>query len=185
MSQTLTQHIDIINQIINKLYVGLSCNNQWMRNQYAMQANALRKTLDNSAFSNLDGIGTTLSNIATSLSALENSDTSFAAQLATLNASLTSLSAQVAAKKSVVSLPDVTVPASALITLTVGEKTVTRQCVGLKTTDTLLLTVKTMGANYGLRGYSIAANDSVIIKLQCPILTVGGSDIVFSAIAFR
>ncbi len=95
------------------------------------------------------------------------------------------LIAQLQARKTVVNFPDVTIPASSLITLTLGEKTFNIPVSGIKTTDIAVLTPKDQPANYGLRGWSIPSDGNVQIREQCPILSVGGSPLTFSLVAFR
>lgn len=58
-------------------------------------------------------------------------------------------------------------------------------CSGLRTTDRVIVTPKVLSAGYGLRFWSIPADDRITITLQCPILTVGGTAQVFSITAFR
>ncbi len=58
-------------------------------------------------------------------------------------------------------------------------------CSGLKTTDRVIVTPKVLSAGYGLRFWSIPANDKITITLQCPVLTVGGTEKVYSITAFR
>lgn len=117
-------------------------------------------------------------------------DAQIAAQQATLasqQATLVTIVAQLAARKEPVPLPEVTVTANQLITLTGGERTFSNlPCAGIKTTDTHLLVVpKVMPPNTGLRSWSIPANGRLLLVVQCPILTVGGTSLTVSVTAFR
>lgn len=107
------------------------------------------------------------------------------ASLATQQSTIQTLLDQIAARKQPITLPDISIPPSALITITAKPITVTRPCMGVKVGDTLTLTPKNWPAVYGLRSYSIAANDSVTIEIYCPTLSVGGPTLVLGALAHR
>lgn len=114
--------------------------------------------------------------------ALQDMDVKLAAQQAAMQTLLDEL----AKRKQVVPLPDVIIPASELITLLAGERAFANlACTGLRTTDTVIVTPKTISVGYGIRGWSIPANDRITIRLQCPVLTVGGTAQVFAITAFR
>lgn len=98
----------------------------------------------------------------------------------------TEILAQLAARKQVITLPDVTVTANQLITLTAGERTFSNlPCAGVKTTDTIIVTPKTMPPGTGLRGWSIPNNGRIALVVQCPILTLGDTALTVSVTAFR
>lgn len=92
---------------------------------------------------------------------------------------------QLAQRKAPVPLGDVSVPASALITLTGGEITTTRTLTGIKTTDIIAVTPKSLSAGYGLRGFSIPSDNNITLRLQAPILSTGGTAQAFTVVAFR
>lgn len=120
--------------------------------------------------------------LTTQQKALQDMDAKLAAQQAAMQTMLDEL----AKRKQVVPLPDVTIPASELITVLAGERAFANlACTGLRTTDTVIVTPKTISVGYGIRGWSIPANDRITIRLQCPVLTVGGTAQVFAITAFR
>lgn len=92
---------------------------------------------------------------------------------------------QLALRKAPIPLGDVTIPASALITLTGGEITTTRTLTGIKTTDAIAVTPKSLSAGYGLRGFSIPSENSITLRLQAPVLSAGGTAQTFTVVAFR
>lgn len=96
------------------------------------------------------------------------------------------LIAQLQARKAVVALPDVTVTASQLVTLTAGERTFSNlPCAGVLTTDTIVVTPKSIPSGFGLRGWSIPQNGRIALRVQCPVLTVGTTALTVSVTAFR
>lgn len=116
-------------------------------------------------------------------------DSTLAAQQATLQsqqASMSALLAELQKRKQVIPLPDVTIQANELITLLSTERVfANRACAGLRTTDDVIVTFKNLPVGYGIRNYSIPANDRITINVQCPVLTVGGASLVFAITAFR
>lgn len=122
------------------------------------------------------------------LSALK--DGQIAQLLATVQGQVDSqaaLLAQLQARKAIITLPDVTVPAASLITITAGVKTFTGLSLpGVRTTDTLFLQPKgTWPAGYGFRSATVTEADKVNVQIYCPVLAVGGSALVLSATVAR
>jgi hypothetical protein len=107
------------------------------------------------------------------------------AALAAVNAAQDQLIAQLQARKQFVALPDAPVAAAQLITLTAGEKSFTVDVAGLQTTDTLIVTPKTLPAGYGLRSWTIPQAGKLTLRVQCPVLSVGGTALNFGVSAFR
>lgn len=168
----LTQTLTTIIEEIRMIEIAISCNDKSMQNNFMSVAKLERLKIN-------------LQQLETALNARE--DRSDAVDVTTdgLQQQIASLNVLINQRKSPVPLPDITVPAASLVSVTIGEKSFTRACNGVKTSDTILLTIKAMGVNYGLRGWSVPSDNNVLIKLQCPILSVGGTDIVFAATAFR
>lgn len=110
------------------------------------------------------------------------------ARIDTMQTSMSTLIAQLAARKALVSLPDVTVSQTAGLVLSAGERTFNVACAGVvKATDTLLVVSKAaFPAGYGLRGYSAPSDNNLSIVLQCPGLALGASfSIPFAVYAIR
>lgn len=95
------------------------------------------------------------------------------------------LIAQLQARKQFIALPDVTIPAASLVSALATEKVFTMTCTGLRTTDTVTVTPKSLPVGYGLRSWSVAQNDQIVLRVQAPILSLGGSAIVFGVSVFR
>lgn len=112
------------------------------------------------------------------INALVANETSMLANMQAVQTSL-------ADRKQPIPLSNVVIPASALITLSVTELVLTRSCPGIRTTDAVSITPVSLPAGYGLRGFSIPANDQITIRVQAPILSVGGSPITFAVTVFR
>ena len=89
------------------------------------------------------------------------------------------------AYKALVVLPEVTIPASQLLTAVIGVKTFAdRPCVGLKATDQLILIPKRQPNGYWVDS-STWVDGKVTVKEMCPPLTLGGVDLTFYALAAR
>lgn len=108
-------------------------------------------------------------------------------QITILSANVLALTAAVNAKKDIITLPDVVVPSASLIQVALGPRTFNDlACAGLRTTDTLVLSVKSLPANFGLRAFThTKANMVSSITLQCPIAAVAPGNAVFAALAIR
>lgn len=109
-------------------------------------------------------------------------DAAFEERLSLMQASIDAL----AARKYEVLLPDVTIAASQLVTLTTGERTFANlPCAGVLTTDTLRVSPKSMPSGFGIRGWSIPRAGRIDLRLQCPVLTVGTAALTVSVSAIR
>lgn len=108
------------------------------------------------------------------------------AQVQAMIAAQAELIAQLQARKAVVALPDVTVAASQLVTVTAGERSfLNLPCAGVLTTDTIVVTPKSLPTGFGLRGWSIPQNGRIALRVQCPVLTVGTTALTVAVTAFR
>lgn len=169
---TTATFLAIIDEI-SMIEVALSCNDQHMRNQFVDQIR-------------IDRLKINVATLEATLNTRDDTNDATAAAITGLTQQVAALQNLINERKQAITLPDVVVPASALVTLTLGERTVSNlPCVGLKSTDVLLLTIKSMPVNYGLRSWTPGNDVVASIKLQMPILALAGPTITFAATAFR
>lgn len=100
-------------------------------------------------------------------------------------AQISALVSQLVERKAVVPLPDVSIAASSLVTLTVGERAFNNiACAGARVGDQIFLWHKS-GPRAVPKTATVTENGRISAVVDLPVISAGGSPLVFGVTAIR